>query len=206
MLRGFVEESHLVKKLQKFVDMFTGHRVGEHERFSRSHKLGVVLHDIETGTHIGSEVGLVDHEDIALTDAGTILARYLVAGGNIDDIDEEVHEGRTECKREVVAATLYEHYVGIGEFGFHLLDGGYVHRRILAYRSMRAGSRLHAYDAVFGKITLKRLANMFGILRGYYVIGYDQYLVALFQQAGRQRLYKCCLLYKSDAADETHQV
>ena len=36
------------------------------------------------------QVGLVDHEQVALGDAGAALARNLLAGGDVDDVDGEV--------------------------------------------------------------------------------------------------------------------
>lgn len=48
------------------------------------------------------EIGLVDDENLGLRDPWAVLARDLVTRGDVDHVDEEIHEGRTESQGQVV--------------------------------------------------------------------------------------------------------
>ena len=74
---------------------------------------GVALHDGEVGADVRREIGLVDHEQIALRDAGAALARHLVAAGDVDHVDRVVDELAAVLRGEVVAAALDEQQLGL---------------------------------------------------------------------------------------------
>src|SRR5205823_3088666 len=61
--------------------------IGEEIGPALAHQLGVPVHHLEAGADIRGEVDLVDHQEIGTGDARPALARDLVAGGDVDDID-----------------------------------------------------------------------------------------------------------------------
>ena len=159
-------------------DALAGPAVGEHERLAVAHQRRVALHDLEAGADVRREVGLVDDQDVRLRDARAVLARDLVAGGDVDDVDEVVDEGRAEGQRQVVAAALDEHHVGVREPRLHVLHGGEVHARVLAHGGVRAGAGLDAQDAVLDEHALERPLDVLGVLGRDHVVGHDQHLGA----------------------------
>src|SRR5262249_14680748 len=58
--------------------------VREHEWPVNAHQPGVARHDVEARADMRGEIDLVDHEQIRARDAGTSLARDLVAAGDVD--------------------------------------------------------------------------------------------------------------------------
>ena len=161
--------------------------------------------------NVGCQIGLVDHEYIRLRYAGTVLAGYLVAGGDVYDVYEVIDQSRAECESKVVAARFYEHYVRVGEPRLHLLDGRYVHRRILPHGGMRACTGLDAYYALFDEYAFEHFADMLGIFGRYHVIGYYQQFVSRIEQArgygfDKRRLARSHRAAYSDSACVFHLV
>src|SRR6516165_2986653 len=64
--------------------------VREQERPGATHLARVAVHHVEIGTDQGRQVDLVDHQQVRAGDAGPALARDLLAGRDVDDIDREV--------------------------------------------------------------------------------------------------------------------
>ena len=58
------------------------------------------------------EIGLVDHEQVGLRDAGAALARDLVAAGDVDHVDRVVDQLAAVLRGEVVAAALDDQQLG----------------------------------------------------------------------------------------------
>src|SRR4051812_39726785 len=83
-----------------------GLQVGEDEWTLMAHLLRVAVHHLKRRADHRREVDLVDDQQIALRDAGPAFARDLVARGDVDDIERQVGELRTEGGGEVVAAGL----------------------------------------------------------------------------------------------------
>ncbi len=179
-----VKECHGLYQAYELVDAFAGHAVGKYEWLSGAHQLRVVVHHLKRRMHVGRKVGLVDYENVTLRYSGTVLAGNLVAGGHVDDVDEEVDESRGESKGEVVASAFDKHNVGVGKLGLHFLDGGYIHRRVLAHGRVGARAGLYANDTVFHKHTFEHAPYMLGILGGDDVVGDNQYFEALFYKSG----------------------
>jgi hypothetical protein len=96
---------------------------------------------------VGRQVGLVDDQNVRMRDPRSVLTRDLVAGGDVDHIDEEVYQRRRECERQIIAPAFDQHHVAVRKASLHVLDCCEVHARIFAHRRMRAGTRLHAEDA-----------------------------------------------------------
>ena len=61
------------------------------------------------------EINFVDDQQIGARDARPALARDLLALGDIDNIDGEIGEFRTEGRGKVVAAAFDQHQIEIGE-------------------------------------------------------------------------------------------
>src|SRR4051794_21036794 len=74
------------------VEALPGLEVREHERTIAAHLARVAIHDLERRTDMRREVDLVDDEEIALHDAGAALARDLVPGRDVDDVQREIGE------------------------------------------------------------------------------------------------------------------
>ena len=89
--------------------------VREHEGARAAHPARVAVHDLERGAHQRREVDLVDHQQVAARDARPALARDLVAGRDVDDIDRQVRKLGRESRRQVVAAGLDEDDVQPGK-------------------------------------------------------------------------------------------
>jgi CubicO group peptidase (beta-lactamase class C family) len=70
---------------------------------------------IEAGADERREVDLVDHQQVGAGDAGAALARDLVAGGDVDDVDRQVGQFRAEGGRQVVAAAFDQDQVEPGK-------------------------------------------------------------------------------------------
>src|SRR4051812_935817 len=64
--------------------------IGEHERPLAAHPLRIAVHHFERGPHHRREIALVDHEEIALRDAGPALAGDLVARRDVDYVEREI--------------------------------------------------------------------------------------------------------------------
>ena len=150
-----------------------------------AHAAGVGVHHREVGADVGREVGLVDHEQVALGDAGAALARDLLAGGHVDHVDGEVRQLRAEGGREVVAAGLHEHDVRLGKLGQHAVDGLQVDRGVLADRRVRAAAGFHADDPLRrqGLVAHQEL----GVFLGVDVVGHHGEVVALAQGVAQRQ-------------------
>ena len=94
------------------------------------------------------EIRLVDDQQVAARDAGTTLARHLVAPGDVDDVDADVDELGAERGGEIVATGFEKHDLDVGKPGAHLVERLVVDRRILADGRVRAAAGLHAEDAL----------------------------------------------------------
>lgn len=64
--------------MQDVIDADSVFDLGEDEGTGAAHGSGVAGHDFEVGADGGSEVGFVDHEKVALGEAGTAFAGVLV--------------------------------------------------------------------------------------------------------------------------------
>src|ERR1700678_3417410 len=73
-------------------------------------------------------------ERIRACDAGAALRRYLVAGGDVDDVDGKIGKLRRECRREIVAAGFDQHQIERRESVPHVGDGRKIGRSVLAER------------------------------------------------------------------------
>ena len=127
-------------------------QVGHDKRFEAlgcgAHANGVCLHDLQVGSHIGREVGLVDDEKVALGDARSALARDFFTCGNIDDINCEVAQFRAESGGQVVAARLDKYNVCIREVHQHAVDRFQVDGSVFPDGGMRAATGFDAHDAL----------------------------------------------------------
>ena len=77
------------------------------------------------------------------------LARHLLAGGHIDEIQGEIDELRAEGRGEIVATTLDDDHLQLRVPAGELVDGADVDGRILADCRVRAAAGFHADDPVF---------------------------------------------------------
>ncbi len=75
-----------------------------------------MVHHPKVGMHVGGKIRLIYDENVALRNSGAIFAWDFVAGSHVDDVYKEVHQGWRECQGQIIATTLYKHYVGIRKF------------------------------------------------------------------------------------------
>src|SRR5579883_2457635 len=150
--------------------------IGEKERARPAHLAGVAIHHVEARPHQRCQIDLVDHEEIGARDPRPSLARNLVAGGDVDHIDREIREFRTERRRKIVAAGLDEDEVEIGKAPSHLGHRGEIDRGVLADRRMRTTAGLDADDPLGHQRAGAR--EELRILLGIDVVGDDGDVVA----------------------------
>src|SRR5262249_5764325 len=151
--------------------------IGEEKRPLAAHLPGVAVHDFEAGPHQRSQIDLVDDEQIRAGDPGAALARDLVAGGDVDDVDGDVGELGAEGRGEVVAARFDEDKVEPGEAPDDVRDGGEVDRGVLADRGVRAAAGLDPDDAL--RMERPRAGQELRVLLGIDVVGDDRDVVAV---------------------------
>src|SRR5450830_112597 len=185
VLEGQVEQAALVDQVHQRLNAITGLAIGEDEGLVLAHHAGVVVHHLKAGTDIGGQIGLVDDQDVGLGDARAVLARDLVAGSDIDHVDEKVDQGRAEGEGQVVAPGLDQHQIGFWKARLHVFDRSQIHRRVFTHRRMRAGAGLDADDFLFDQNALEGALDVFGILGGDHIVGDDQHLDAQIDQDGR---------------------
>lgn len=128
------------------VDALAGLDLGEDEGSVAAHSQGVTFHDAQVRAYCGREIDLVDHQQIALGDAGAALAGDLVAAGNVDDLNGEVGEFPTEAGRQIIAARLDQEQVRT-ELRMQVFERKQVGGDVLPNRGMRASSGFDGADA-----------------------------------------------------------
>ena len=173
--------------------------VGEDEGAVAAHLAGVAVHHLQAGADHRSEVGLVDHQQVRPGDARPALARDLVAGRHVDDVDGEVRQLRREGRREVVATRFDEDQVEVGELRVHLVDGGEVDRGVLADRGVRTAAGLDAEHDAF-RLQRAGAGKEFRVLLGVDVVG-DRRDFPIVAHALAQRVGQRGLAGPDGAAD-----
>ena len=128
--------------------------IAEQRRPVTAHFFCVALHHAQVRADVRGKVGLVDDHKVAEPDRRAAFARNFVAAGNVDDVDERVHQFRREGRRQVVAATLDEDHLKAVVAFLHLRDGLVVHRRVIADRRVRTAAGLDADDSLRAERTV----------------------------------------------------
>src|SRR4029077_15945221 len=82
---------------------------------------------------------------------GAALTRNLFSSRNIDHIDRQIRQLGAESRRQVITARLDKAQFRVGELSLHIIDGGEVHRGVLANSGVRAATRLDPHDALGGQ-------------------------------------------------------
>ncbi len=144
-------------------------RLVKTKRALAAHPPRVAVHDFEAGADQGCQIGLVDDEQVGAGDARAALARDLVAGGDVDDVDRQIGEFGRKGRGKVVAARFDQDQVELREQPVHLGDRGEVDRGVLADRGMRAAAGLDAADALGRQGAAP--GQEFGVLAGVDVVG-----------------------------------
>ena len=93
----------------------------------------------EIGAHKGSEVNLVDDQQVTTGDARPPLARDSVACGDVDDVDRQIGELRAEGRGEIVAAAFDQDDVERRETPAHVRDPGEIDAHPRGSRCAAAG-------------------------------------------------------------------
>ena len=106
----------------------------------------VARHHLEAGTDQRGQIDLVDDEQIGAGDARTALARDLVAGRDVDDVDRQIGQFGREGRRQIVAARFDQHDVDSRKQPGQLGDRREVDRSVLADCGMRTAAGLDAAD------------------------------------------------------------
>ena len=92
------------------------------------------------------QVDLVDDQQVAAGDPRSALARDLVAGGHVDDVDGDVGQFGAEGGRQVVAARFDQDQVQRRKFAAQFGHARQVDAGVLADRRVWAAARLDAHD------------------------------------------------------------
>src|SRR5262249_489673 len=120
----------------------------EDERSRLTHPQRVRFHHGEIGADERRQVDFVDHEQIGPRDSWSAFARNLFSFRDIDHVDREVCQFRTEGGGDVVAARFDEAQLCVGESTVHVVDRRQVHRRVFADCRVRAATGFDAHDAL----------------------------------------------------------
>ena len=113
-----------------------------------THAAGVTIHHLERRAHMRGKIDLIDDQQVGARDAGSTLARNLVAARHVDHVDGHIDQFRAEHGRQVIAAAFHEDQLEVGQFGFEIRDGLQVHRSVLADRRMRAPAGFDAANTL----------------------------------------------------------
>src|SRR5579883_2648157 len=89
--------------------------IGKEKGAFAAHLARVPVHHLEARADQRREIDLVDDQQIRARDARPALARDLVAGGDVDDVEGDIRELRAEGRREIVAAGFDEDEIEAGE-------------------------------------------------------------------------------------------
>ncbi len=100
-----------------------GFQICKDERSVSSLCLGVVRHHFERCADHRRQIDFVDDQQIRFGDPRPALARYLFAGGNVDDIQREIREFGREGGSEVIAARFDEDQLYLGKGALQAVDG-----------------------------------------------------------------------------------
>ena len=79
---------------------------GEQERAVAAHAPRVPLHDLERGADMRRQVRLVDDQQVGASDRRAALARDLLAGGDVDDIDRQAAARTIDAIEAAIAEAL----------------------------------------------------------------------------------------------------
>ena len=90
------------------IHMFAAADVREQERTVATHFFGISFHNFQACPYIGSQVDLIDHQQIGTGDPGTSFSGDLVAFCHINDKDGGVSQFRGEGSGKIVSAAFYE--------------------------------------------------------------------------------------------------
>ena len=159
------------------VEIVLALEVAEEERPLAALSLGIALHHAEVGAHQRGEVYFVDDQQVAESDRRAALARDLVTLGDVDDVDERVHELGRERRGEIVPAALHEHQLQVGKLELERATGLLVHRGVVADRRVRATASLDTDDALGGQRAVADEKG--GVLGAVNVVGDDSHRVTL---------------------------
>src|SRR5258705_1269634 len=117
-----------------------GTRIGRNHRPSLANPNGVGMHLLKIDANIGSEIDLIDDEQVASQKAWPSLPRDVITTGNINHEYPPVDEIKRKGRGEIVAARFEQDQLDAGEFGFKIVACSYVERRILPDDGMRAST------------------------------------------------------------------
>src|SRR5579862_1901525 len=107
LVTGFSRQSHLLTDpCRQFWHPDARREVRKQEGPLAPHLAGIAVHDLKRGAHIRSEIDFVDYQQIRARDSRTALARNLVSGRDVDDVDGDIHQLRAERSRQIVSAAL----------------------------------------------------------------------------------------------------
>ena len=81
-----------------------------------------------------------------MTDSRAAFARNLIPLGDVDHIDERIHQLRRKRRSEIVAPALHKNELKIGKLRLKRPARLLVHRRVVANSGVRTPARFHARD------------------------------------------------------------
>ena len=132
---------------------------------------GVRAHQVDVDPDVGSEVGLVDDQQVGTLDARSALAGHVTTAGDVDHEHLDVDEGRRERRGEVVPTRLHQHQVQRPVLGDEVLDGQQVGGDVVADGGVRTCSGLDRDDP--RGVQHARGPDHPGVLVGVDVVGDD---------------------------------
>src|SRR5215510_2392226 len=98
------EPAVLNDEVRDLLDALAAFQIRKDKGPVHAHSQRVGFHDFETGANQRSQIDLVDHEKVRSRNSRTAFARYFFALRNVDDINSQVRQLRTERSREIISA------------------------------------------------------------------------------------------------------
>src|SRR5205814_3200299 len=97
------------------------------------------------------QVDLVDDEQVRASDARSAFAGNLVPSRDVDHVNGNIHQLRTERRRQVIAAALHEDQLQSGMAALEIRYRFKVHGSVFANSRMRATASLDPTYATRGQ-------------------------------------------------------
>ena len=106
-----------------------------------------------------------------MADCGPAFAGDFITLGDIDDVDEGVHEFGGEGGGEIVSTAFNQDQFGVGVTAFEFGDGGEIHAGVVSDGGVGAAARFNTEDAIRGEGVIA--GEELGVFAGVDVVGDD---------------------------------
>ena len=137
--------------------------LGEYKWTIAPHSSCVPFHHAKIRTHGFSQIGLIDHQQVALGNTWSPFSRNFVAPGHIDHIDRVVGQLAAEMRGEIIASRLEQQKVRV-KTPMKTLQRQEVGGDILPYSRVGTSSRFDGLDPLGfkGLVANEEFSVLFG--------------------------------------------